>query len=314
MNAVSIHVVTYNQAAFLEETLSSAVEQDYDDLEVVVADDGSTDATPAIAKDFEARYPGRVVAITGGPNLGITGNGNRCLRRCRGELVAFLAGDDLFLPGKIRKQVDWFLEDEHRVLSGHDVEHFASRTGETLRPHSAAMPLIEGEGPTTFLERGYPFATSSVMVRASAIPRGGFDERIPVCSDWKFAIDVLCRGGRFGYVPGVFGRYRIHGNNATVVQRPQTWTDTLVGIAIIEAEHPELAGSCRAARAHAYYQRGVAALRDGLVDEARCCFAFSLKTMPEYDVKVPMWLALSHAPAAVRRRIVPPPMQPPEGS
>ncbi len=302
---VSIHVVTYNQASFLEATLASAVEQDYDALEIVVSDDGSTDATPEIARSFEARYPGRVVAITGGPNLGITGNGNRCLRRCTGELVAFLAGDDLFLPGKIRAQVDWFLADPRRVLSGHDVEHFDSATGARLRLHSELSPLVTGAGPERFLRHGYPFATSSIMVRAAAIPARGFDERIPVCSDWKLAVDVLAGGGRYGAVPGVLGRYRIHGGNATLVQRAQTWTDKLVGLAIVEAEHPELAGACREAKAHAYYQRGVSALREGKVGEARRCLATAVTTMPEHSLKVPVWLALAHAPASVRRRFVP---------
>lgn len=305
--SVSIHVVTYNQAAFLEETLTSAVTQDYDDLEVVVADDGSTDATPEIAKDFEARHPGRVVAITGGPNLGITGNGNRCLRRCRGALIAFLAGDDLFLPGKIRKQVDWFLEDPRRVLSGHEVEHFDSDTGRTLRLHSLATPLVEGEGPEHFLRRGYPFATSSIMVRASALPPRGFDERIPVCSDWKLAVECLIGGGRFGYVPGVLGRYRIHRKNATFLHKAQTWADELVGLAALEAEYPGLVDACRDGRARAYYQRGVAALRDGHAAEARRCFRIALRTSPGHRWKLPFWLGLASLPAPVRKRFVPPP-------
>src|SRR5689334_23285444 len=95
---VSVLVVAYNQISFIADTLASAVEHDYENLQVVVADDGSTDGTTDVVLDFARRHPGRVVPLTGGPNLGITRNCNRGLTACKGEYVAFLGGDDLFLP------------------------------------------------------------------------------------------------------------------------------------------------------------------------------------------------------------------------
>src|SRR5436190_24170616 len=98
---VSIHFVSFNQAAFIEESLESALRQDYPNLQIVASDDGSTDGTAQIIERYARRYPDRIHAITGGPNLGITANCNRALRECKGEYIAFLAGDDLYLPGKI---------------------------------------------------------------------------------------------------------------------------------------------------------------------------------------------------------------------
>src|SRR4051794_37262234 len=102
---VSLLVITYNQQDVVEETLASAVEQDYDRLEVIVADDASTDDTPRIISAWAERQPGRVVPVLGRDRRGVVGNSNRGLEAVGGEYVAFLDGDDLLLPGKISAQV-----------------------------------------------------------------------------------------------------------------------------------------------------------------------------------------------------------------
>jgi len=73
---VSIHIITYNQIDFIHDTLTSALEQDYENLEVVVADDGSTDGTAEVILEYAKKYPNRLLPLVGGPNLGITGNSN----------------------------------------------------------------------------------------------------------------------------------------------------------------------------------------------------------------------------------------------
>jgi glycosyltransferase involved in cell wall biosynthesis len=293
---VSVHVVTYNQRQFIEETLASILSQDYGSLQIVVSDDGSRDGTAELVESYAARYPGKVIAITGGPNLGISGNSNRCLKACTGTYVAFLAGDDLMLPGKIARQVAWFEEDERRALCAHDVEHFDSATGRRLRLHSEISKPRSGRGTAEFLRWGYFSATSSVMVRRSVIPAYGFDERIPVHSDWKFAADCLVGGGSFGFVPGVLGRYRLHDRNSTVVFSNTHWTERHLGLAILEAEHPELAAACATARAYSYLQRGVSMVQSGRREDGRRDLARAIRNDPLVSWKLPAWVALSYAP------------------
>jgi len=293
---VSVHVVTYNQRTLIEETLNSVLSQDYPALELVVSDDASVDGTAAIVEEYAQRFPGKVVAITGGPNLGISGNSNRCLRRCQGKYVAFLAGDDLMLPNKISRQVEWLEADERRVLCAHDVDHFDSATGKTLRLHSSIARPRSGVGAAAFLIGGYCTATSSIMVRASAMPSYGFDERIRVHSDWKFAADCLVGGGEFGFVPGVLGRYRRHDKNSTSVYSDLRWVEKHVGLGILEGEHPELASACASARAYAYLQRAIALAQRGEGSEARHAFAQAVSHSPLVSWKLPIWFALSYVP------------------
>ncbi|HEX4478403.1 MAG TPA: glycosyltransferase [Polyangiaceae bacterium] len=300
---VSVHIVTYNQKDFIGPAIESSLSQGYPDLQIVVSDDASTDGTDAIVRSYAERFPDQVVAITGGPNLGICGNENRALERCDGVYVAFLAGDDLMLPGKIRAQVDWLDADPARVLCSHDVEHFDSATGKTFRLHSSMAEQRFGTGTGEFIRGGYFPATSSLMARRSAIPNPGFDERIRVFSDYKFAADVLANGGKFGYVPGVLGRYRRHGKNATIQHAILQWEEIHVSLALIEVEHPEFAADCQAAKAFSYYQRAVSLISQGNAAEGRDAIKTALRHDPLVSWKLPLWWLVSQLPPGVSRAL-----------
>lgn len=101
---VSVIIPAYNAAAFLEETLSSAVNQIYTPLEIILVDDGSLDETAAIAREFpQITYLHQI-------NSGVSAARNRALAAAQGELIAFLDADDLWPNEKIAKQVSFMLD------------------------------------------------------------------------------------------------------------------------------------------------------------------------------------------------------------
>src|SRR5438876_4969055 len=129
---VSILVATYQHAEFIGEALESALAQTYPNVEIIVADDGSTDGTAEIVESYAHRYPTRITKLPRKVNTGIEGiyeNYARALRACRGQYVCFLEGDDLYLPEKVEKQVAWMEQDGRRVLCTVDVDVFDSATG-----------------------------------------------------------------------------------------------------------------------------------------------------------------------------------------
>ena len=97
---VSVVVTAYNHAAFIEQTLASVFAQTYQPVEVIVVDDGSTDETPARLAPFGER----IVSVRQ-ENQGVAGARNTGIRKARGELIAFLDGDDLWFPEKLALQV-----------------------------------------------------------------------------------------------------------------------------------------------------------------------------------------------------------------
>jgi glycosyltransferase involved in cell wall biosynthesis len=101
---VSIVSTSYNQAAFLEETIRSVLEQDHEPLEYIVVDDGSTDQSPEIIR----RYADRLAWWTVQENSGQAAALNRGFAHAQGDLLGFLSSDDTLLPGVVSKVVAEF--------------------------------------------------------------------------------------------------------------------------------------------------------------------------------------------------------------
>lgn len=209
---VSVMIITYNQEDLISETIESVINQDYENIEIVVADDASTDNTPAIINEYAKKYPGIVVPVLNTTNLGITGNSNAAFFSCTGELIAVLGGDDLFLNGKIQSQVELF-RDPNVVLSYHPVDIFLHQTNETLFITNMVEREKINDVYDLITKGGIPGA-SSVMVRRSACPSHGFDPQFPVVSDWIFFIEVALQG-KISFLSEVYGRYRKHGKGAS---------------------------------------------------------------------------------------------------
>jgi glycosyltransferase involved in cell wall biosynthesis len=212
---VSILIISYNQEDFIEEALVSALEQDYQNLEIIVSDDGSTDSTSYIIKRYAEQYPDKIVPIVDVENLGITGNSNRGLKRCKGKYIAFQGGDDVLLPGKISAQVAWFEQNDNHALCYHDMDVFLSETNETLYYQSERYKFHEG-GAEKILTHGAYFGGTTAMIRANRAGQLQFDYRVPIASDWLFWYEAVasCQG-IVGYVDGVYARYRRHKHNIT---------------------------------------------------------------------------------------------------
>ncbi len=99
---ISIVVPSFNQAAYLPETLQSLVEQDYTPLEVIIQDGGSTDGSVAIGEDYVQRYPD-IFQLHVEQDDGQADALNRGFARARGEILAFLNSDDTYYPGVLHR-------------------------------------------------------------------------------------------------------------------------------------------------------------------------------------------------------------------
>ena len=257
--------------------MESALGQDYPNLEVVVADDASTDGTAEILAEYQQSHPGRVIAVLGEQNVGITRNSNRGLTACSGGLIAFLGGDDVLLPGKISAQVEWFAKDPRRVLCGHQVEVFYDDGSRP--PHPLTRRLRSGRGAAPLIRHG-PFGATSVMVRSDRIPPHGFNEELPVVSDQMLWVDVIRDDGLFGYVRGTWARYRRH--SANVTNDPYAnLGDIARYLEIVAERYPQFAGAARyAVTRRLYYDVAVAMLKSNRKKEARSKLLQALRREP----------------------------------
>lgn len=213
---VTIVVVTYNSAEFVGETLASVAAQDYaGPLQVIVSDDGSTDETLTIAREWAERNVGRfdeVTVIQTPHNLGIVGNYNFALKHVKGEWVKYIAGDDRLRPDCIREFVNATMHSDDKfyicAIVPFDAEGFQAPRLRCLdrfknadcRAQERALAEIPYliEGPTLFIH----VATLRQL--------GGYDEKYPLVEDWPTAMKFIYNGFRIDPINKPLVEYREH--------------------------------------------------------------------------------------------------------
>lgn len=206
---VSVVIPVYNGERYLQRAIDGVLAQTYTDVEIVVIDDGSTDSSPTMLREYGDR-----LCVTHQANCGNVGLvRNTGIERSRGEFVAFLDQDDWWLPEKLQKQVDMMRSDDRIGLVHTGVTCFDNETGNETGPLN---PLCRPERMIgecyEVLLLGNPLYNSSVLVRRSVIDRvGPCDSNIKgnTIQDYGLWLRVA-KTHRFGFVPDAVTCYRIH--------------------------------------------------------------------------------------------------------
>lgn len=206
---VTVAFICYNQQEFIEEALLSSLGQDYPNLETVVVDDCSTDGTAALLWSLEAKFPGRLRVLINEVNVGLTANINRAIAASSGDYLCLIGGDDVLLPGKVRRQVDFMLRHPEAAFSYHQAEVFDSATGGLLYYYNDRTNIRDAGAEDAVL---YDMVCAgTAMIDARDLPPLGADERVPTFSDWMLWVDTLTHSGKKAlFMPGVYFRYRYH--------------------------------------------------------------------------------------------------------
>jgi glycosyltransferase involved in cell wall biosynthesis len=213
---VSIVLVCYNQEQFIKKAIYSVLSQTYKNIQLVIADDASNDLTSSVIRGAVKNHPEKIIeVIFQKKNLGITKNCNAALRRCKGELIAFIGGDDLFHPEKISQQVNWFSKNQDAVMCGHNIDIIDTHGNLIKSRFGRTGKFKNGVGAKKIIRYGIPFASISIMIKRNRIPSYGFHPFILSVSDWKMWIDVVGINGRYGFIDMSLAKYRRHPNNVT---------------------------------------------------------------------------------------------------
>jgi glycosyltransferase involved in cell wall biosynthesis len=196
---VSVVVPVYNAEEFLRETLDSVFALDYEPFEVIVVDDGSTDASAAIAESYAG------VRCIRQENRGPSEARNEGIRIARGEFVAFVDSDDVVLPDKLSVQVGYLLDHP-------DVTATLGRQVWITPPPNAVPDLVWGD-----LD-GIPLL-SMVIRRAALVEVGCFDPALRGPEDTDLLMRLREEGYQFIVLSEVVMRRRYHGGNLVAGRR-----------------------------------------------------------------------------------------------
>ncbi len=202
---VSVIIPTYNHARYVGEAIQSALAQDYDDLEIIVIDDGSTDNTRQVVAQFDHR-----VRYIWQENKGLSGARNTGIHAARGDYIALLDADDCWLPAFLSSVVAR-LEADNGLGAVHSGFYFVDGQGKPL-PQIEVSTVPDDQMYDRLLD-GEFFVPAAVLVRRKCFERVGlFDETLRASEDWDMWLRVA-REFRFGGISQPLLHYRIHGNN-----------------------------------------------------------------------------------------------------
>lgn len=181
MFKVSVIMAAYNAETYIEEAIRSVLNQTFKDFELIVVNDGSEDQTLNVIKSI----PDKRIKIINLDNSGAANARNSGIRSSKGEYIAILDADDVALPDRLQKQVDFLDANlEYGIVGGNasviDKDGmFVTNTNQTLDWHSIKMKL-----PAS------PFIHSTVMFRSSLIKTIGFYPDISTSEDALFFLKI----------------------------------------------------------------------------------------------------------------------------
>jgi glycosyltransferase involved in cell wall biosynthesis len=215
MPKVSVVIPTYNKPDLLLETLDTVFAQTFQDYEIIVINDGSTDDTLDRLADVQRRHDSKLRIVTQA-NAGIGAARNRGLDESTGEFIALLDHDDLWMPAKLQRQIDYLESHPQCVASG----TCYALSQDPARHHFTAADVADDRGvvqrPFWQTMRGRDvFMTSTLMVRRERISGIRYGVTRGPIEDVQFHIKLMTRGS-YG-IPGdeILAIYRIHETNAS---------------------------------------------------------------------------------------------------
>lgn len=203
---LSIIMPVFNRERYIGEAIKSILSQTYQDFELIIVDDGSTDKSLQLSRSFK---DDRIKVITNGTNRGIVISRNIGLKEAAGRLIAPFDSDDIAMPDKFRQQVEFLNAHPDFGMVGSWVS-MIDENGRLLKKKWKLNAKPE-RIPAIMLFRNY-FAQPSVVIRRDAIPSGGYKTGFDLGEDYRMWIDVVEKYKTYN-LPEYLVRCRFHGKN-----------------------------------------------------------------------------------------------------
>ncbi|MBE9030967.1 glycosyltransferase [filamentous cyanobacterium LEGE 11480] len=192
---ISVVIPTYNSTKTVLDTIASVQAQTFDDIEIIVIDDGSTDDLQSCLAPILADARVKVYRYANG---GLPVARNRGIARSTGEYIAFVDADDLWTPNKLEKQLK-ALQDNPRAGLAYSWTYFMEEDGQ--RYHTDRPIWFQGDVLKDLLMWNFLCHGSNPLIRRSVIAAvGDFDPSLPSAEDWDYWLRIAT-GWEFALVP-----------------------------------------------------------------------------------------------------------------
>ena len=207
---VSIVTISYNQGEFLERAIRSVIEQNYDDIEYIIVDPGSTDRSREIIE----RYRSKIHKIIFEPDEGPADGLNKGFALATGDILAFINADDAFMPGAVRKAVQAF--------QSHPSADIVHGWGYIVDSNAFIIRRVRSNpfNIWRFAYNGLEILQQSTFFKSQAFAEvGGFNVYNRTCWDAELLLDFGLAGKKFDLVRDYWSIFTIHESSITGSQR-----------------------------------------------------------------------------------------------
>lgn len=236
---MSVLIPARNAQATLSETLQSALASSHENLEIILVDDGSTDATAAIAGEFAAAEPR--VRLFRQEHRGVSAALNHGLAQVRGDFVARLDADDLWHPAKLQKQIERFSADDALTFVSTFVR-YVDGGGRVLGDAPARQ--LSGFALCQCLYDGIIGGGSAAMFRTDALrASGGYDQSLAVWEDLLVHLKAAA-AGPISVIPEYLAAYRARpgSSSSSAARGLENW---LRARRVIQRDFPQIPATVR---------------------------------------------------------------------
>jgi len=207
---VSTIIPVHNRAGLLREAVGSVLAQRYRPIEVVIVDDGSTDATAAAADALAAAHPGEVQVVHQA-NAGPGSARETGRRRAKGEFIQYLDSDDLLLPDKFALQVAGLRGDPHCGVAYGYTRHRDAEGRLDAQPWKGSGTRVETMFPSFLRSRWWD--TPTPLYRAAVCAAAGPWTDLRLEEDWEYDCRIAALGTRLHFCAVFVAEVRDHGSD-----------------------------------------------------------------------------------------------------
>lgn len=219
--SISIVVITYNSEKWILETLESIKEQTYKELELVIADDSSSDRTINICKNWikinESRFK-NIQVIEADKNEGITKNINKGIKAAKSEWIKPIAGDDILLKDCIQKNIEYCIGNKVENVFSKVIDFQNELKEENILDKKRDYNSFEGDAKFQFeelLKSNFVFAPTGFFKKSLIEDMGYFDEKYPMVEDYPMWLKITEKGIKLNFLNESTVYYRIHSQSVS---------------------------------------------------------------------------------------------------
>ncbi len=225
---VSIIVPIYNTEKYLKRCLDSIIDQTYQNLEIILVNDGSTDNSEKIAKEF-AKKDHRIKLISQ-PNSGQSSARNTGIKKATGEYIGFVDSDDKINPKFVENLLQLYSNNTSIAVCGHQYNRLKEGTSKNLY-QSELKPRHKNESQKAYILKllvkdGRMYSCNNKLFKSDVIKEQKihFDEKLNFAEDTKFVLDYLKYAkGEIAYTPNPLYIYNYGTETSTIRKTAANW-------------------------------------------------------------------------------------------